>query len=224
MPLKLQRPAIYLITSGKTTAATTPATKDFSQIVDLVKAAVAAEVDLLQLREKNLTARVLYKLTVETARITRSTGTRLLVNDRADIASSAQAHGVHLTTRSLPTSVVRKAFGADFLVGASTHSIAEASAARDEGADFAVFGPVFATASKQTYGRPVGLEHLAQAVSTVAPFPILGLGGVELDRVADCFRAGAAGIAGIRLFEDRSKLATVVALIRKRFLDLEKDG
>ncbi|HKZ00631.1 MAG TPA: thiamine phosphate synthase, partial [Pyrinomonadaceae bacterium] len=126
MPLKLRRPAVYLITSGKTSAATTPASKDFSQVLDLVEAAVEAEVDLLQIREKNLTARVLYDLTLQAARITRGTNTRLLINDRADIASSAQAQGVHLTTNSLPTAVVRETFGADFLIGVSTHTIAEA--------------------------------------------------------------------------------------------------
>lgn len=224
MPLKLHSHAIYLITGGKTTSATTPPSKDFSQVVDLVEAAVEAEVDLIQLREKNLTARVLYELTLQAARITRGTSTRLLVNDRADIASSAQAQGVHLTTSSVPTAVVRETFGADFLVGASTHTIAEARAARNEGADFAVFGPVFATPAKQRYGRPVGLENLAQAVSRVAPFPILALGGIVIDRVANCIRAGAAGIAGISLFEDSAKLGPVVARIREMFLELEKDG
>jgi thiamine-phosphate pyrophosphorylase len=120
--------------------------------------------------------------------------------------------------------VVRETFGADFLVGASTHTIAEARAARNEGADFAVFGPVFATPAKQRYGRPVGLENLAQAVSRVAPFPILALGGIVIDRVANCIRAGAAGIAGISLFEDSAKLGPVVARIREMFLELEKDG
>ena len=213
-----------MITSGKTTAATTPASKDFSQVVDLVEAAVEAEVDLLQLREKNLTARVLYELTLQAARITRGTNTRLLVNDRADIASSAQAQGVHLTTNSLPTAVVRETFGADFLIGVSTHTIAEARAARNEGADFAVFGPVFATPAKLQYGQPVGLENLSQAVSKVAPFPVLALGGIVIDRVANCIRAGAAGIAAIRLFEDGAKLATVVTRIREIFLELENDG
>ena len=224
MPLKLRRPAVYLITSGKTSAATTPASKDFSQVLDLVEAAVEAEVDLLQIREKNLTARVLYDLTLQAARITRGTNTRLLINDRADIASSAQAHGVHLTTSSLPTAVVRETFGADFLIGVSTHTIAEARAARHEGADFAVFGPVFATPAKLRYGQPVGLENLGQAVSSVAPFPILALGGIVTDRVANCIRAGAAGIAGIRLFEGSAKLLSLVARIREIFLEMEKDG
>jgi thiamine-phosphate pyrophosphorylase len=224
MPLKLQKPVIYLITSGKSTAATTPASRDFSQIIGLVEAAVAAKVDLLQLREKNLSARVLYELTVRAANVTNGTSTRLLVNDRADIARSARADGVHLTTSSIQAAVVRKTFGVDFLIGVSTHSVAEASVACSEGADFAVFGPVFATASKERYGEPVGLESLAEVVAKVSPFPILALGGIGLDRVSDCFRAGAAGIAGIRIFEDSSKLSSVLNRIREIFLVQERDG
>src|SRR5215213_3988547 len=148
MPLKPQQPPlIYLITSGETTQATTPSSEEFKRLLRLTAAAVAARIPLIQLREKNLSARMLYELATNAARLTRGSDTRLLVNDRADIARAAGADGVHLTTRSLEAAVVRRAFGEDFLIGVSAHSLEEARAARDGGADFAVFGPVFDTPS-----------------------------------------------------------------------------
>lgn len=224
MPLKLQEPLIYLITTGQATAATTPDSKEFTEVLRLVEAAARSQFSLLQLREKRLTARVLYELTVQAAEILRNSSTRLLVNDRADIAMAVGADGVHLTSSSIETAVVRQTFGKDFLIGVSTHSLADARTARDEQASFAVFGPVFATASKQVYGDPVGLGGLREAVSAVTPFPLLALGGVTLDNVEECFRGGAAGIAAIRLFQDPSKLAAVVARIREIFAEIDEDG
>lgn len=178
---------------------------------------MAAHVNLLQLREKNLTTRVLYDLTLQAAEITRGSNTRLLINDRADVARSAGAAGVHLTAGSIETSVIRRTFGDDFLIGVSTHSLEEARAARDARADFAVFGPVFETASKRAYGEPLGLEKLEQVATTLTQFPVLALGGVTLDNAAGCFRAGAAGVAAIRLMNDPDQLARVVAEIGARF-------
>lgn len=217
MPLHQLKPVIYLITSGETTPQTTPGDKDFSRLLKLVAAAVAAHVNLVQLREKNLSALVLYDLTLQAAEITRGSDTRLLINDRADVARSAGAAGVHLTAGSMDPSVIRRTFGDDFLIGASTHSLEQARAARDAGADFAVFGPVFETASKRVYGEPLGLEKLEQVASTLMEFPVLALGGVTLDNAAGCFRAGASGVAAIRLMNDPDHLARVVAEIGARF-------
>lgn len=217
MPLKLQKPIIYLITSGETTPQTTPTSEDFSQLLNLVKAAVAANVHLLQLREKNLSTRVLHELALKAAEITRGSHTRLLINDRADVARAAGAAGVHLTTASIEAPVIRRTFGDEFLIGVSTHSLEEALAARDARADFAVFGPVFETESKRAYGEPLGVKKLAQVAAELAPFPILALGGVRLDNVADCFRAGASGIAAIRLLNNPDRLAQVVADTRAGF-------
>jgi thiamine-phosphate pyrophosphorylase len=214
MPLNLKKPIIYLITGSATTPATTPANSDFQNVLTLVRAATRARIPLVQLREKNLHARTLYELTVRCAEITQGTDTRLLINDRADVSSAARADGVHLTTRSLQTSTIRRTFGPDFLIGVSTHSLAEARAAHEEGADFAVFGPVFDTPSKRAYGPPVGLERLREAAHALAPFPILALGGITLDSASDCLSAGASGIAAIRLFSDPENLNATVNAIR----------
>ena len=214
MPLNLQQPIIYLITGGATTPATTPASQDFQNILTLVRAATQARIPLVQLREKNLHARTLYELTVRCAEIVQGTDTRLLINDRADVSSAARADGVHLTASSLQTSIIRRTFGPDFLIGVSTHSLAQIRAAHEGGADFAVFGPVFDTPSKRAYGPPVGLERLREAAHALAPFPLLALGGITLDNAVDCMSVGASGIAAISLFSDPENLNAKVSAIR----------
>ena len=165
-----------------------------------MEAVVATAIPLVQLREKSLTARVLYELTTRAAAIAKGSSTRLLVNDRFDIARAAGADGVHLTTRSLPALIVRQICGEDFLIGVSTHSLDEAQNARTQGADFIVFGPVFETPSKQIYGPPQGLEKLREVTNALDGFPVLAIGGINLDNTAACLTAGASGIAGISLF------------------------
>jgi thiamine-phosphate pyrophosphorylase len=205
---------VYLITSGVTNAQTTPATEDFSNVLRLVEAAVSAKIDLIQIREKQLSAKVLYQLSSSAAAITRASATKLLVNDRSDIAAACGADGVHLTSSSLPPETIRLTFGAEFLIGVSTHSLAEATSSRDGGADFVVFGPIFDTPSKRQYGEPVGLSALRRVSSELAPFPVLALGGVTRDNVADCIQAGAAGVAAITMLNDRLQLDRVADGIR----------
>jgi thiamine-phosphate pyrophosphorylase len=213
MTLNLPKPILYLITRGATAEATTPESEEFRNILKQVSAAVTAGIQLIQIREKQLTSRALYELTARVVAIARGSSTRVLVNDRADIAASAGADGVHLTTRSLTPDVIRKTFGANFLIGASTHSLREARAACREGADFAVFGPIFPTPSKGKYGPPVGTQQLAVAASELGPFPLFALGGISTRNANECLRAGASGIAGISLFEDQNNLAATVAAI-----------
>ena len=179
-----------------------------------MRAAVVARIDLVQLREKNLSASVLYQLATSAAGITKGSATKLLINDRSDIAAAAGADGVHLTTSSLPTAVVRQSFGDSFLIGVSTHSLEEARRARQGGADFAVFGPVFDTASKKEFCEPPGLTGLASVCSKLSPFPILALGGVMIGNVAECIRAGARGVAAIRMLQQPAQLADVAEEIR----------
>ncbi|HEX8501232.1 MAG TPA: thiamine phosphate synthase [Pyrinomonadaceae bacterium] len=213
MPRALPRTITYLITGGETSSATAPADEEFRRLLALVSAAVEARVALVQLREKDLRARVLYELAAAAARVARGSATRVLVNDRADVARAAGCDGVHLTTRSLGAAAVRRAFGEDFLIGVSAHTPAEARAARDGGADFAVFGPVFDTPSKRAYGAPIGLKAFAEAARGLAPFPVVALGGVDETNAAEVLGAGAAGVAGIRLFAGGQNLPRTVHLI-----------
>jgi len=215
-PTSPRNPLIYLITSGATSIQTTPASEDFSNVLRLVEAAVAAKIDLIQIREKQLSTNTLFKLSSSAADITSGSSTKLLVNDRADVASAAGADGVHLASSSLPPDIVRRTFGAQFLIGVSTHSLEEATAAEQSGADFIVFGPVFDTLSKRQYGRPAGLPELKKVTSELAPFPVLALGGVTTNNVRDCIHAGAAGIAAIGILNKRLQLDQVVRVIQER--------
>ncbi|HKQ99693.1 MAG TPA: thiamine phosphate synthase [Pyrinomonadaceae bacterium] len=214
MALNLPQPIIYLITTGATTRDTTPDSEDFRSVLDAVSAAAEAHIPLVQLREKNLTARTLYELAARSVEIARGTGTRILVNDRADLARAAGADGVHLTTKSLEASVVRRTFGQEFLIGVSAHSQGEAREAQEGGADFAVFGPVFDTPSKRAYGPPVGLEALREVAHALNPFPLLALGGITLENSAAALRAGARGVGGISLFADAGSLKKTAGAIR----------
>lgn len=213
MTLNLSKPILYLITRGATTEATTADSAEFRNILRQAAAAVTAGIQLIQIREKLLTAQVLFELTAGVVALTRGSLTRVLVNDRADIAAGAGADGVHLTTRSVAPEVIRKSFGAKFLIGASTHSQAEVKLAREQGADFAVFGPIFATSSKEKYGPPLGPEKLNDAVQASASFPLIALGGISLENANQCLRAGASGIGGITLFGEPNTLALAVETI-----------
>lgn len=204
MPLSV--PIIYPITSGKSSP---------HEILRLVRAAVDADVPLFQIREKSLPARALFELVAQAAEIMRGSRTRLLVNDRSDIARAAGADGVHLTTQSLPVEVVRSICGDEFLIGVSTHSLDEARAARAGGADFVVFGPVFETESKRIYGEPQGVDKLAEVARALGEFPVVAIGGVTLDNVDECFQAGARGVAAISMLSDAENLSSIVERIRR---------
>lgn len=220
MPRQFRRPITYLITSGETSSSTAPDSAEFGALLRLIEHAADARVALVQIREKALTARTLFELASRAAALTRGSETRVLVNDRADIARASGCDGVHLSTRSLEARTVRRAFGEDFLIGVSAHTRAEARAAREGGADFAVFGPVFDTPSKRAYGLPVGLKALEETALALAPFPVVALGGVEEANAGDCLAAGAEGIAAIRLFADGQNLARTVHLIEDSYARL----
>lgn len=153
-------------------------------------------------------------MAVRCAELTKGSRTLLLVNDRADISRAALCDGVHLATDSISARVVRRAFGSSFIVGASTHSIEEARRAKEEGADFAVFGPIFDTPSKRAYGPPVGLDGLREAARALDAFPLVAIGGITLENAQEVLQAGAHGIAAIRLFADTDNLETIAREIK----------
>jgi len=163
---------------------------------DVVEECLAAGLRAVQLREKDLEARDLLALADTLREATQRHGARLIVNDRADVALAAGADGVQRTHSSLPVSALRAITPGGFLVGASVHSEAEARGAASEGADFIVFGPVYDTASKRRYGPPQGLAAL-EAVARAVARPVLAVGGLTPDRVAEVLAAGAAGVAVI---------------------------
>ena len=184
--------------------------------------AAAASVDYIQLREKDLTVRELEGLAKDALRSVRdhSISTRLLINSRTDVALAVGADGVHLTSDDIAASDARAVVSAkagnsgtrEFIVAASCHSVPEVRWAESHGADFVVLGPIFEKPG--TNLPPLGLGCLKQASQSTTRdrrveagdnrdrIPVLALGGVTLTNAQKCVEAGAAGIAGIRLFQE----------------------
>ncbi len=189
-------------------------------LVDLVGAAGAAGVDLVQLRERDLSARELAALASRCVAALAGTAARLVVNDRLDVALAVGAHGVHLRGDSLDARRARELAPPPFLIGRSVHSADEArQVAAAGGVDYLILGTVFPSASKAG-STNVGSAELARAVAGVA-VPVLAIGGVTLATVGQVAAAGASGVAAIGLFADGprtpARLAEIVAAIRAAF-------
>ena len=155
--------------------------------------AIAQGVDMIQVREKDLPGGELFDLVSNIRDLAAGTKTRVLVNDRLDVALAAGVDGVHLPSNGLPAGRVRPLVK---LLGVSVHTLEETIAAESAAADFVVFGPVFDTPGKAA----VGLEPLRKITSSVK-IPVLAIGGITPERTKEVLAAGAAGIAGIRLFQ-----------------------
>ena len=191
--------------------------------------AMQARADWVQIREKDMPGRELLELVREAmksaspqrsatyARKDRMNAS-VIVNDRLDVALAAGAAGVHLGHESVNARDVvdwcrRGTAPAEFLVGVSCHSLEEAREAASAGASYIFFGPVFETPSKRGFGRPQGLERLAE-ISTSVTIPVIAIGGVDEVNAPACVRAGAAGIAAIRMFQEASDAQALEKLVQ----------
>jgi thiamine-phosphate pyrophosphorylase len=212
---ELRTPAACLITTGESTAENFTDTK--KEILETIRLAAEAGISLIQIREKQLPARLVWELARDAAAMTSRTGAKLLINDRADIAVAAGADGVHLPSNSIPVEIVRRYFPVDLIIGVSAHSLDEVLAARAEGADFAAFAPVFSTPGK---GVAQGLNELERVRDAVGEFPILALGGIDETNFESVLTAGAAGFAAIRALNDQARRS----LILDRLRDLSQVG
>ena len=148
----------------------------------------------IQLREKDLVGRELFFLAEAARKLTQRYHALLLINDRIDIALAVDADGVHLSTASIPIESARALLGRQQLLGASTHSLEEAQEAERNGADFVMFGPVYFTPSKASYGSPQGLAALKKVVEKLS-LPIYAIGGIKPENIADTRRTGVRGVA-----------------------------
>lgn len=199
--MKANKPLIYLITEG--TATVEKFSADKRRILEIIRCAVQADISLIQIREKHLTAKLVFELTREAAEITKNRHTKLLVNDRADIALAANADGVHLTENSLSAKIIRLNFGKNFVIGVSTHTIETAEIAKKKAADFITFSPVFDSPNK---GKPKGLEKLREVCEIIKPFPVIALGGINEMNYCQVLENGASGFAAIRFLNNAENL------------------
>ena len=187
--------------------------KSLPALLDVIRAAAAAGVDWVQIREKDLTARELFTLVKEAVALAsirsgsfRAPSIKIIVNDRLGVALAAGAAGVHLGHASTPAREVVNwcragNAPADFLVGVSCHSLEGAQEAENAGTSYTYFGPIYETPSKIPFGKPHGVDDLAQVAKAVT-IPVIAIGGVNESNAAECIRAGAAGIAAIRMIQD----------------------
>ena len=212
------RPLLSLVTGGRCLGATRH--DSVSTLFTQVGAAVAAGVDLVQVREPDLRDRVLLEVVIRCVDVARGSKTVILVNDRLDIALAAGAGGVHLRARSVPAPVARRHAPAGFFLGRSVHDAAEAARVAEGGSlDYLALGTVFASHSKPGV-PPCGVGVLS-AVARAVDLPVLAIGGVTVDKAVGVFRAGAAGVAAIGLFADPGPsgrfdgISDVVGEIRK---------
>jgi thiamine-phosphate pyrophosphorylase len=195
-----------------------------SQLSEYIALAVAAGIDWIQIREKDLSARELLAVARGAVKVAaaRENATRIIVNDRLDVAIASGAGGVHLGEASMPVAAVNpwrreavtlKKLPREFLIGASCHSVEAARAAERDGADYVIFGPVFSTPSKEKLGAPQGIKRLAE-VSNSVKIPVLAIGGITEENAGECVKAGASGIAAIRMFSGERDLAALVRRLK----------
>lgn len=207
---RLPRPCLYAVSDRRLLAASARTlTEELRQLDRWIDEGIAAGVDVIQIRERDLDAAPLHALARRATVRAGSSATIILVNDRSDVAVAAGAAGVHLRSDGPPAARVRALGPEGWLVGRSVHTAAEAEAAQD--ADYLLFGTVFPSVTKGA-GPPRGelraaprpgerdrLEALRDAVEAGAA-PVLAIGGITPDRARACISAGAAGVAGIGLF------------------------
>jgi len=166
---------------------------------EIVQAAIDGGVDVVQLREKDLSARDRYELGRDLREMTREAGVPLIVNDRVDIAGAIDADGVHLGDADLPVEVARESLGEDAIVGRSVSFREGAHEAQRAGADYLGVGAIYATGSKGDIDEEeyaIGLDRLESIVEAV-DIPVVGIGGVDASNAGDVAAAGADGVAVI---------------------------
>jgi thiamine-phosphate pyrophosphorylase len=207
-----KKPIVCYVTDRKSLTGVGTEAALTSRILQNIQMALAAGVDWVQLREKDLQNAQLLEVgraAVNLAAAHRKKSdrpARIIINNRLDVALAADSDGVHLGRESAPArEVVRwcRAGNAPdgFLIGVSCHSVEDAREAENAKADYIFFGPVFETPSKRALGIPQGLEKLAEVCRAVS-MTVVAIGGVSQENAPACIRAGAAGIAAIRMFQE----------------------
>ena len=179
-----------------------------------IREAIEANLPLVQIREKDVSPRVMCPWVREVVQAASGCATQIMVNDRLDVVLACGADGVHLGGHSLPASVARKWIPKPRLVGVSCHSLEEAQSAQDASADYILLGPIFEPFSKTGSLPPLGLGVLRKVCREIQ-IPVLALGGIRPQRILPCREAGARGVAAISMFQDCRSLKERVEELRK---------
>jgi thiamine-phosphate pyrophosphorylase len=183
--------------------------------VAIAEAALAGGADMIQLRDKTGNLRDLLTQAQAIQALCRARGAVFIVNDRVDLALAADADGAHVGQEDLPAASARRLLGPRRLMGVSTHSLAQAEAAQQVGADYIGFGPMFATGTKDTAYTPRGLEAL-RGIRRAVSLPILAIGGISLENVSLVIEAGATAPAVISAVVAAPDIAAAAAAFRQR--------
>jgi thiamine-phosphate pyrophosphorylase len=182
---RFQQAGLYLVTSQSLSGGRTT--------LEIVQAALAGGVRLLQLREKEMPLREYVELARRVRDLTAACGALLIINDRVDVALAVGADGVHLGQDDLPIPAARR-IAPDLIIGASTHSVGEALRAQAEGASYINIGPIFPTGTKVWEGEFLGLDGLRR-VGAAATVPFTVMGGIKREHIPSLVQAGARTIA-----------------------------
>lgn len=177
---------LYLVTDTKIQ-------QRFSHL-DLIRAALAGGMDVIQLRDENLSARALLEVAQKAARLCRAAGVPLIVNDHVDIALAADADGVHLGQQDLPLADARRLMSPEKIIGGTASTLAEARQVEQAGADYVGFGHIFETRTKRKGYAPRGVDVLREVCAAVR-IPVVAIGGIGPNRVGAVLRAGARSVA-----------------------------
>ena len=191
--------------------------------LEIARAALEGGADAVQIRDKSSPAYNLGLVTAEIQPLVRKFGAALFVNDRVDLALLAGANGAHVGQDDLPAREARRLLPRPRLIGVSAGTKEAAVRAERDGADYVGVGPVFATATKPDAGEPLGLERLAGIVASVA-IPVVAIGGITLDNVAQVFEAGAGGAAVISAVVSAEDIAAAARALKRRIAEARRSA
>ncbi len=186
--MRLELPRIYPVTDTRLSGLS-----HAQQVAHLL----AGGARFIQLREKHLSPADFYADAVEAVRLAHAQGAKIIINDRVDIAVAVGADGVHVGQDDLPPPEVRKLLGPHAIVGFSTHSRAQVDVAANLPINYVAYGPVFPTDTKENPDPVVGLDELSAIRPLIPDMPLIGIGGINEQNVADVLRAGADSAAVI---------------------------
>lgn len=182
--------------------------------LEVVDGIIRGGARIVQLREKEFSAREIYRLALELRKKTAEAGVLLIINNHVDIALAVDADGVHLGQDDLPVAAARK-LAPELLIGASTHSVAEALQARDEGADYINIGPIFPTRTKEGIHSFLGPEAIPEISSRVRlPFTVMG--GIKVGNMDQVLQKGARRIAMVTEITAAPDIAETVSSLRRK--------